>query len=118
MCRVWIRKNKAWIELRLARDIKNKKEGFYKYIAQKQEAKNSVLPLIKEKVEQVKTALEKVEVFNKSFSSVFTESQASHICLVPEITGRSRGNKIPPTESEDQVCKPHGETELKHGKLT
>mgnify|MGYP001866224633 CR=1 FL=1 len=43
----------------------------------------------------------KAEVLNKLFSSVFTVSQASHFCQVPE--SLDWGEKIPPTVREEQV---------------
>ena len=46
-----IRKTKAQMELNLVRDMKNNKKGFYRYISQKRQAKESVFPLINEKGE-------------------------------------------------------------------
>ncbi|KFZ66869.1 hypothetical protein N338_11098, partial [Podiceps cristatus] len=50
-CRNGIRKAKAQMELNLARDVKNNKKGFYRYIGQKRQAKESVPPLVNEKGE-------------------------------------------------------------------
>jgi len=42
MCRDGIRKPKAQLELNLARDAKNSKNGFYRYIGQNRKTKESV----------------------------------------------------------------------------
>ena len=47
-----IRKAKAQMELNLARDMKNNREGFYRYSSQKRQVKESA-SLIKEKRELV-----------------------------------------------------------------
>jgi len=66
------------------RDVKNKK-GFYRYVGQKRQAKESIPPLINEKGELATTSMEEAEVLNEFFASVFTGSQGyiSHIhgCL-------------------------------------
>ena len=47
MCRDRIRKAKAQMELHLARDVKDNKKGFYRYIGRRRRAKESVPPLMK-----------------------------------------------------------------------
>ena len=42
MCRNKIRKTKAQIGLNLARDVKDNKKGFYRYIGRRRQAKESV----------------------------------------------------------------------------
>ena len=44
MYRDGVRKNKAQLELNLARDTNNNSKGFYKYISQKTKAEQSVPP--------------------------------------------------------------------------
>ncbi|KAK4811070.1 hypothetical protein QYF61_016356 [Mycteria americana] len=44
LCRDGVRKAKAWLELNLARDTKNNKKGFYRYVSQKRKVKESVPP--------------------------------------------------------------------------
>ncbi|XP_068520926.1 uncharacterized protein [Anas acuta] len=78
-CRDGIRKAKALTELNLARDAKNNKKGFYKYIGQKRKTKESVPPLKNVDGGLVTTDMEKAEVRNNFFASVFTGHQASHI---------------------------------------
>jgi len=43
-----IRKAKVQMELNLARHVKNNKNGFYRYIGRRSQAKESVPPLINE----------------------------------------------------------------------
>ena len=47
VCRDRIRKANALVELNLARDVKDNKKGFYRYIGRRRQAKESVLPLMK-----------------------------------------------------------------------
>ena len=79
MWRDGIRKTKAWVELILARDEKNNRKRFCRYIAQKKKAKDIVTPVMNEKGELVMTDMEKAEGLNKFFSSVFPASQASQV---------------------------------------
>jgi len=43
-----VRKAKAQLELNLARDVKNNKKGFYRYVSWKKTVKESVPPLMSE----------------------------------------------------------------------
>ena len=58
--------------------------------------------MINEKGKPV-TDMEKAEVVNKLFASVFTASQASHISQVPEHLRSGWESKVPPTVSKEQV---------------
>ena len=87
----------------MARDVKNDKEEFYRYIDQKRQAEEVVPPLINEREELASTDMEKAEVLNEFFASVFSDSQEFHASLVPESLGRGLGNKISPTVSKEQV---------------
>ena len=84
MCGDGIRKAKAQVELNLARDMKNNKKGFYRYIGKRRQAKESVPPLINEMGELASSDREKAEVLNKCFASVFTRGQVSCVCQDPE----------------------------------
>jgi len=70
------------MELNLARDVKNNKKGFYRYIYQKRLSKESVTPLINEKGKLTITDMEMAEVL-KFFASVFSGSQDSHFSHIP-----------------------------------
>lgn len=69
MCRDGIKKAKAHIELKLARDMKNNK-SFYIYTGQKRKAKESVAPLINEKGDLATTDMETTDILNVSSLSV------------------------------------------------
>jgi len=47
-CRDATRKAKADLELKLARDVKNNKKGFFKYISSKRKTRDNVGPLLNE----------------------------------------------------------------------
>jgi len=61
-----VRKVKAWIELKLARDAKNNKKGFYRYVSQKRKVKESVPPLMS-KADRLVTTDEKKDKVLKKF---------------------------------------------------
>ena len=58
----------------LIRQVKNNKKGFYRYIGRKRQGKESVL--INEEGELASSDMEKAEVLNECFASVFTGDQA------------------------------------------
>ena len=83
----------------MARDVKNNKEGFNRYIGQKRQARESTSPLLNEKGELATTDTEKAEVISEFFTSVFTDS---HIPK-PEPLSRNCRNKLLPTVRAEQV---------------
>ena len=48
LCRNGVRRAEASLELNLARDAKNNKKGFYRYVKQKRKLKETVPPLEEE----------------------------------------------------------------------
>ncbi|KFZ51818.1 hypothetical protein N338_12594, partial [Podiceps cristatus] len=107
-CRDGIWKVKAQMELNLARDVKNNKKGSYRYTGQKSQAKESVPPLVNEKGELAVIDVEKAEVLNEFFASVFSGSQDSQNSQVPEPCipeplGGNWGSKLPSTIRAKQV---------------
>ena len=58
------------MELNLARDVKDNKKQFYRYIGRKRQAKESVPPLMKGKGELASSDMEKAEVLSECFASV------------------------------------------------
>ncbi|PKU47375.1 hypothetical protein llap_2342 [Limosa lapponica baueri] len=62
LCRDKVRKAKAWLELNLARNAKNNKKGFYRYVNQKRNVKESISPMISKNGKLVTTDEEKAEV--------------------------------------------------------
>jgi len=69
------------MQLNLTRDVKNDKKEFYRYMGRRRQTKESVPPLINENRELVYSDMEKAEVLNKCFASVFMGDQAPpHVC--------------------------------------
>jgi len=103
LCRDGVRKAKAQLELNLARDAKNNKKGFYRYVSRKKMVKESV-PLLMSETGKLSTAdEEKAEVLNNFFASVFTGNLSPHPSRVDEWHEGHQEGKIPPAVSEDQV---------------
>ncbi|GAB0182454.1 mitochondrial enolase superfamily member 1 [Grus japonensis] len=95
-----VRKAKALIETTLARDVKDKK-SFYRYVSDKRRTRKNVGPLQNEMGDLVTQDMEKAEVLNDFFASVFTRKCLSHTAQLTE--GRDWENAEPPTVGEDQV---------------
>ena len=87
----------------MARDVKNDKKGFYRYVRQKKMVKESVPPLMSETDKLVTADEEKAEVLNSSFASDFTGNLSPHPSRVDEWHKGDQEGKIPPAVSEDQV---------------
>ncbi|KFV18986.1 hypothetical protein N340_02246, partial [Tauraco erythrolophus] len=98
-----VRKAKALIELNLARDIKGNKKNFYRYVSDKIRSRENVGPLRKETEDLATRDMEKAEVLNDFFVSVFTGKSSSCTAQVTEGKGRDWENEEPPTVGEDQV---------------
>ncbi|KFV13722.1 hypothetical protein N340_01198, partial [Tauraco erythrolophus] len=82
-----IRKAKALIkasELNLARDIKDNKKNFYRYVSDKKRSKENVGPLWKETGDLATRDMEKAEVLSDFFASVFTGKSFSCTAQVTE----------------------------------
>ncbi|CAM5102191.1 unnamed protein product [Natator depressus] len=76
-CRKDIRRAKSHLELQLARDVKSNKKGFFRYVGNKKKAKESVGPLLNEGGNLVTEDVEKANVLNAFFPSVFTNKVSS-----------------------------------------
>ena len=103
VCRDRIRKAKAQMELNLERDVKDNKKGFCRYIGRRRQAKDSVPPLIKGNGEQASSDIEKAEVLNECFASVFMGGQTSCVCQDPEPLGEGERSEFCPTVIMEQV---------------
>ncbi|GAB0203482.1 hypothetical protein GRJ2_002813800 [Grus japonensis] len=90
-----VRKAKALIEISLARDVKDNKKSFYRYVSDKRRTRENVGPLWNETGDLVTQDMEKAEVLNDFFASVFTGKCSSHTAQVAE--GRDWENAEPPT---------------------
>jgi len=79
------RKAKVHLELDLARDVKDNKKSFFKYISSNQKTRENVGLLLNEEGVLVTEDAEKAELLNACFSSVFSakagpqESQALEV---------------------------------------
>ncbi|CAM4662359.1 unnamed protein product [Lepidochelys kempii] len=76
-CRNDIRRAKSHLELQLARDVKSNKKGFFRYGGNKKKAKECVGPLLNEGGNLVTEDVEKANVLNAFFASVFTNKVSS-----------------------------------------
>ena len=75
-------RDRAKLELNLARDVKDNRKGFYRYIAKKRQTRDNVGLLQKPSGELATLDLEKAEVLNDFFASVFTGKCADHTTQV------------------------------------
>ncbi|CAM5152844.1 unnamed protein product [Eretmochelys imbricata] len=69
-CRSEIRKAKSNLELQLARDVKSNKKDFFRYVSNKKKVKEG--PLLNEGGNLVTEDVEKANILNAFFASVFT----------------------------------------------
>ena len=98
-----VRKAKALIEFNLAQEFKSNKKSFYRYISGKRKTRENMGPLQKETGNLVAQGMEKAEVLNSIFASVFTSKCSSHTTPAAEGKGRDQENEESPAVREDQV---------------
>ncbi|GAB0203645.1 mitochondrial enolase superfamily member 1 [Grus japonensis] len=98
-----VRKAKALIEISLARDVKDNKKSFYRCVSDKRRMRENVGPLWNEMGDLVTQDMEKAEVLNDFFASVFNGKCLSHTTQVADSKGRDWENAEPPTVGEDQI---------------
>ncbi|XP_065539137.1 uncharacterized protein LOC136016210 [Lathamus discolor] len=80
----------------LARDDKGKKKSFDRYIGDKRKTRDNLGPLQKEMGDLVIQDMDKAEVCNSFFASVFTGKCSSHITQVTECNGKDLENEESP----------------------
>lgn len=99
-----VRKAPAQLELSLARDVKDNKKGFHRYVTNKRKARDEVGPLQKETGDLAALGVKKVEVLNDFCAPAFNgkfSSQASQAGKGKCQDWESEGPE--PTVREDQV---------------
>jgi len=103
VARKQVRKTKALTEINLATDVKVKKKAFYRYVNDKRQTRENVGPLWKEAGDLVSWDVEKAELLNDFFASVFNSKCSSHTTQVAEGKDRDWENEETPIVGEDQV---------------
>ncbi|GAB0206587.1 hypothetical protein GRJ2_003124300 [Grus japonensis] len=112
VCRDATRKAKAQLELNLARDVKDKKKGFFKYISSKRKTKENVGTLLNEVGALVTEEIEKAELVNAAFASVFTAKVDPQESQTLEVGERVLRKEDLPLVEEDRVREHLGKRDI------
>uniref|UniRef100_A0A8D2L497 Reverse transcriptase domain-containing protein n=1 Tax=Varanus komodoensis TaxID=61221 RepID=A0A8D2L497_VARKO len=102
-CRRILRKAKADYELRLAKNIKSNKKGFFQHVKRKRKGRQVVGPLNKEEGDPVTDVREQAQMLNDYFASVFSLKQDGGDPYVGSDEARDLGAqiKVNPLEVEE-----------------
>ncbi|GAB0206849.1 mitochondrial enolase superfamily member 1 [Grus japonensis] len=111
-CRDAMRKAKAPLELNLARDVKDNKKGFFKYISSKRKTRENVGPLLNEVGALVTEDTEKAELLNAFFASVFTAKASPQESQTLEVGEKVWRKDDLPLVEEDRVRNHLGKLEM------
>lgn len=90
------------MEFNLTRDIKNSKKGLYKYIGYKRKTMGNVGSLLNERGNLGTQNMEKSEVLNADFASVFTRQCGLQESQIQEMKGKGWSKENVPLVDEDQ----------------
>ncbi|XP_068785519.1 uncharacterized protein [Struthio camelus] len=94
---------KAQLELNLARDVKDNKKAFFKYIRSKRKTRENVGPLLNGAGALVTKDTEKAELLNAFFASVFTAKASPEEFQTLETREEGWRKEDSPLVEEDQV---------------
>ncbi|PKU39453.1 rna-directed dna polymerase from mobile element jockey- hypothetical protein [Limosa lapponica baueri] len=108
-----MRKAKASLELKLARGVKVKKTGFFKYIGGKRKMRENVSPLLNETGAMVTEDAEKAELLNAFFASVFTAQGSPQEFHTLKETEKVWMKEDFPLVNEDQVREQLSELDIR-----
>ncbi|GAB0187214.1 mitochondrial enolase superfamily member 1 [Grus japonensis] len=97
------RKTKAYLELNLARDVKDNKKGFFKYISSKRKTRENVDRLLNDVGALVTEDTEKAELLNAAFASVFTAKASPQESQTLEVREKVWRKEDFPLVEEDQA---------------
>ncbi|GAB0209097.1 hypothetical protein GRJ2_003375400 [Grus japonensis] len=106
------RKAKAHLELNVARDVKDKKEGFFKYISSKRTTRENVGLLLNEVGALVMEDTEKAELLNAAFASLFTAKVGPQETQTLEVGQKILRKEDPPLVEEDWVREHLGKLDI------
>ncbi|GAB0206434.1 mitochondrial enolase superfamily member 1 [Grus japonensis] len=112
VCRDTTRKAKAQLELNLAKDVKDNKKGFFKYISSKRKTRENVGPLLNEMGALVMEDTEKAELPNAAFASVFTAKVAPEETQTLEVGEKVLQKEDLPLVEEDWVREHLGKVDM------
>ena len=87
----------------MARDVKDDDKDFCKYIRDKRKTRGNVDPLLDEMEDLAIQDMEKIEVLNVSFTSVFTSKTSLQESQAPETRGKGWSKQYVSLVEEDQA---------------
>lgn len=96
-------KAKAQMQFNFARDIKDNKKGFCKYMRDKKNTRENLDPLLNKTRDFVKHNMEKAELLNAFFTTVFINMTSLQECQVPETRGKGWTREDVPLMEDHQV---------------
>ncbi|GAB0182821.1 mitochondrial enolase superfamily member 1 [Grus japonensis] len=111
-CRDATRKVEAHLELKLARDVKDNKKSFFKYIISKRKTRKNVGPLLNEVNAQVTEDTDKAELLNAFFASVFTAKASPQETQTLEVGEKVCRKEDFPLVEEDRVREHLGKLDI------
>ncbi|GAB0204012.1 mitochondrial enolase superfamily member 1 [Grus japonensis] len=100
LCREKIHAAKAQLELKLASTVGDNKKGFFKYVNNKRRTRDNIGSLLDENGHLTNRDIDKAEMFNAFFTSVFNTDDGLWDPRCPELEDRDCGNNKLPADPE------------------